>query len=74
MEDISRESRLYSSRIYPRLRSAWFRVMNCFLCYNTRLGSRNEYSKSVAVEMKARFKEAVIVGYLEDCIGGNGYL
>ncbi|XLR35624.1 hypothetical protein HN51_044991 [Arachis hypogaea] len=36
MEDISRESRLYSNRVYPRLRSAWFRVMNCFLCYNTR--------------------------------------
>ncbi|KAK4253715.1 hypothetical protein QN277_010355 [Acacia crassicarpa] len=36
MEEIVRESRIYSNRMYPRVRGAWSRVMDCMLCNNTR--------------------------------------
>lgn len=35
MEEVTRESRLYTYRVYPRLRGAWSRIMNCILCNNT---------------------------------------
>ncbi|KAE9617313.1 hypothetical protein Lalb_Chr03g0034051 [Lupinus albus] len=35
MEDMVRESRTYTNRVYPRLREAWFRIIDCILC-NTR--------------------------------------
>ncbi|OIW07978.1 hypothetical protein TanjilG_20079 [Lupinus angustifolius] len=35
MEDMVRETRTYTIRVYPRLREAWFRIMDCILC-NTR--------------------------------------
>ncbi|KAK7283882.1 hypothetical protein RIF29_13630 [Crotalaria pallida] len=35
MEDMARESRTYTNRVSPRLRVAWSRIMDCFLC-NTR--------------------------------------
>ncbi|XP_028776980.1 uncharacterized protein LOC114733655 [Neltuma alba] len=36
MEEILRESRIYSNRMYPRVRIAWSRLMDCMLCTNTR--------------------------------------
>ncbi|GLU00257.1 hypothetical protein SLE2022_176370 [Rubroshorea leprosula] len=36
MEDLARESRVYTNRIYPRARHVWSRIMDCMLC-NTRL-------------------------------------
>ncbi|KAH1149118.1 hypothetical protein GLYMA_15G273800v4 [Glycine max] len=38
IEDMARESRIHTNRIYPRLRVAWSRVMNCILCNRTRFG------------------------------------
>ncbi|KAK7401503.1 hypothetical protein VNO78_13038 [Psophocarpus tetragonolobus] len=35
MEDMARESRVHTNRIYPLLRVAWSRLVNCILC-NTR--------------------------------------
>ncbi|KAI4323397.1 hypothetical protein L6164_023009 [Bauhinia variegata] len=35
MEEIFRESRIYSNRMYPRLRTGWARMLDCILC-NTR--------------------------------------
>ncbi|KAE9620915.1 hypothetical protein Lalb_Chr01g0008061 [Lupinus albus] len=35
MEDMYRESRTYTNRVYPRLMEAWARIMDCILC-NTR--------------------------------------
>ncbi|RHN40190.1 hypothetical protein MtrunA17_Chr8g0352091 [Medicago truncatula] len=35
MESVMRESTTYSNRIYPRLRIAWSRMLNCLLCNNT---------------------------------------
>ncbi|KAL1300765.1 hypothetical protein HN51_045417 [Arachis hypogaea] len=34
MEDMVRESRIHTNRVYPRLRVAWLRIMDCVLCNN----------------------------------------
>ncbi|PHT59697.1 hypothetical protein CQW23_02060 [Capsicum baccatum] len=36
MEDLCRESSVYTGRMYPRLRNAWGRILNCMLCVTTR--------------------------------------
>ncbi|KAI8545814.1 uncharacterized protein LOC131334315 [Rhododendron vialii] len=36
MEELFRESSLYTGRFYPRLRYACSRLLDCFLCNNTR--------------------------------------
>ncbi|KVI00667.1 hypothetical protein Ccrd_021070 [Cynara cardunculus var. scolymus] len=35
MEDLWRESSLYTNRMYPRLRYACSRVLDCMLCNST---------------------------------------
>ncbi|KAM3323404.1 hypothetical protein P3S67_004555 [Capsicum chacoense] len=35
MEDLCRESSVYTGRMYPRLRNAWGRILNCMLCVTT---------------------------------------
>ncbi|KAI4333141.1 hypothetical protein L6164_017982 [Bauhinia variegata] len=35
MEEIFRESRIYTNWMYPRVRGAWSRMLDCMLC-NTR--------------------------------------
>ncbi|KAL5760519.1 hypothetical protein ACOSQ2_019357 [Xanthoceras sorbifolium] len=32
MEDLLRESRVYTNRIYPRARHVWSRILDCMLC------------------------------------------
>ncbi|KAK3409128.1 hypothetical protein EUGRSUZ_J01270 [Eucalyptus grandis] len=32
MEDLLRESRTYTHRVYPRVRHAWVRMVDCLLC------------------------------------------
>ncbi|XP_022152585.1 uncharacterized protein LOC111020277 [Momordica charantia] len=32
MEEILRESRTYTNRVYPRARHVWLRVLDCVLC------------------------------------------
>ncbi|KAF3437897.1 hypothetical protein FNV43_RR20653 [Rhamnella rubrinervis] len=32
MEDLLRESRTYTSRIYPRVRHIWAMILECILC------------------------------------------
>ncbi|KAJ7949159.1 DIS3-exonuclease-like protein [Quillaja saponaria] len=39
MEEIFRESRIYTNRMYPRVRVAWSRIMDCMLC-NSRLSDQ----------------------------------
>ncbi|XP_018816627.1 uncharacterized protein LOC108987989 isoform X3 [Juglans regia] len=36
MEDLLRESRIYTNRIYPRARVVWSRLLDCVLCSNMR--------------------------------------
>ncbi|KAK6285263.1 hypothetical protein POUND7_011442 [Theobroma cacao] len=36
MEDLVRESRVYTNRLYPRARLFWSRILDCMLC-NLRL-------------------------------------
>ncbi|XVF33736.1 hypothetical protein REPUB_Repub17cG0194200 [Reevesia pubescens] len=36
MEDLVRESRVYTDRLYPRARLVWSRILDCMLC-NLRL-------------------------------------
>ncbi|OMO80824.1 hypothetical protein COLO4_23931 [Corchorus olitorius] len=32
MEDLVRESRVYTNRLYPRVRLIWSRLLDCMLC------------------------------------------
>ncbi|KAB2017691.1 hypothetical protein ERO13_D08G165700v2 [Gossypium hirsutum] len=32
MEDLARESRVYTHRLYPRARFVWSRLLDCMLC------------------------------------------
>ncbi|XVE76711.1 hypothetical protein DITRI_Ditri13aG0003400 [Diplodiscus trichospermus] len=32
MEDLLRESRVYTQRLYPRARVVWSRILDCMLC------------------------------------------
>ncbi|KAF8009760.1 hypothetical protein BT93_J0679 [Corymbia citriodora subsp. variegata] len=32
MEDLLRESRTYTHRVYPRVRHVWVRMVDCLLC------------------------------------------
>ncbi|WOG84215.1 hypothetical protein DCAR_0103397 [Daucus carota subsp. sativus] len=36
MEELYRESSYYANRLYPRLRYACSRILNCLLCNDTR--------------------------------------
>ncbi|KAM7472502.1 hypothetical protein LguiA_010685 [Lonicera macranthoides] len=36
MEDLLRESSVHTTRLYPRLRYACSRIINCMLCNTTR--------------------------------------
>ncbi|KAG2668635.1 hypothetical protein I3843_14G001000 [Carya illinoinensis] len=37
MEDLLRESRIYTDRIYPRARVVWSRLLDCVLCSDMRV-------------------------------------
>ncbi|XP_034703124.1 uncharacterized protein LOC117927620 isoform X1 [Vitis riparia] len=36
MEDIVRETSMHTDRLYPRVRQAFFRILDCMLCNNMR--------------------------------------
>ncbi|KAE8038224.1 hypothetical protein FH972_010755 [Carpinus fangiana] len=36
MEDLLRGSRIYTNRVYPRVRVVWSRILDCMLCSNMR--------------------------------------